>query len=178
MNYLVKMRMKSLLFGTTLERSCKWLSMNTEENMSKDNIKSPQNNDHESEASLDETAASLEQVAESYPEVEPVLEKLNPDDKSIVERVLWAEMFSGPLPHPSHLREYAEVHSEAPDIIFNMAQKQQEHKHHMQKTHINKSFGMEKLGIILGFILAFVFLVGGFILIAIDKEVIGVATVK
>lgn len=124
-----------------------------------------------------ESAASLEQAAETDPEVEDIVDKLDPREIKKVESVIKAEAFSGPLPHPSHVKEYADVYDKAPEIIFDMAQKQQDHRHFMQQTHIKKSFGMEKLGIILGFILALFFLLGGFALITYDKEIYGIAAV-
>jgi|SRR5690625_2586508 len=153
--------------------------MNTEEEKTKDNTESQQihNQEKQIEDAKEETTASLEQVAETDPEVEVIVDKLEPDEVKKVNSVIKAEAFSGPLPHPSHLEKYAEIYDKSPEIIFDMAEKQQNHRHYMEKTEMNKILNMEKLGIILGFILALFFLLGGFALIAYDKEVYGVTAV-
>lgn len=124
-----------------------------------------------------EVAASLEQVAETDPEVGVIVDKLDPDEIKKVDSVIKAEAYAGPIPHPDHLEKYAEIYEKAPEIIFSMAEQQQSHRHYMQKTEMTKILNMERLGIVLGFVLALFFLLGGFALIAFDKEIYGVAAV-
>src|SRR5699024_2658926 len=147
----------------------------------KDTTKTQQDDNHNQKQTIEEakeqSAASLEQAAQTDPEVGEIIDKLEPDEVKKVDSVIKAEAFSGPLPHPTHMREYAEIYDKSPEIIFDMAEKQQNHRHYMEKTEMNKILNLENLGIILGFILALFFLLGGFVLIAYDKEVYGVAAV-
>lgn len=110
-----------------------------------------------------------------------VYNKLNEEERLSLERTFTKTVerrmrFSGPLPHPEHLRQYAEVYEGAPKEIFEMARKQMEHRHEIEiresdlrKSIVNKSSFNNNLGVILGFILALTFVIGGLTLIAIDK---------
>lgn len=113
-----------------------------------------------------EIAAGLEDHAE----VEQILDKLEPEEQSII-----ATMFSGPLPPPEHLQGYAEVYPDAPEKIFGWVEEQQNHRHYMEEKHLNKSFRQNTIGIISGVLVSLVFVIGGIVLIIMDKEIYGLS---
>ena len=71
----------------------------------------------------------------------------------IVERVTtiaYSEMFSGPLPHPKHLAEYAQIIPDGPNRIMAMAEKNLEHHSSMQRTGLQAEVAERRLGLWLG----------------------------
>lgn len=81
------------------------------------------------------------------------------------------EFFSGPLPPPEVLRQYSELLPDAVERIFKMAEQQAEHRQVMERASIR----IELRGQAFGFVLALTSIVGGLILIAFDKPLIGAA---
>lgn len=112
-----------------------------------------------------------DEIAATSEEAENIFEKLEPEE----QEELIATMFSGPLPPPEHLAGYAEVHPEAPEKIFQWVEDQQNHRHKMEENHMNKSFRQSTIGIFSGVLISLVFIVGGIILILLDKEVYGLS---
>ena len=84
-----------------------------------------------------------------------------------------SEHFSGPIPHPRHLRGYEEVAPGAAERIIGMAEKQQAHHMHMDKSVLSAEISDRKLGMWLG-AGAFAFLVGCALVTAltIDSEIV------
>ena len=77
-------------------------------------------------------------------------------------------LFSGPIPPPALMKEYAEIDPEFPRRFFEVADKQLAHDHAVEKDIIasNKEIvlnnqNLEKRGQLFGFILALVGLFGG-----------------
>lgn len=62
--------------------------------------------------------------------------------------VATAEMFSGPMPHPQHLKAYEDISPGAAKSILDMAISEQNHRHKMQ----NLEMFFPYLGLITGFI--------------------------
>ncbi|WP_445479191.1 DUF2335 domain-containing protein [Lysinibacillus irui] len=128
------------------------------------------------ESTSEEVEDTSSELIEKHPEVERILEKLDPQDKDVLMTSMRQEMYSGPLPHPDHLKGYAECYPDAPKEIFEMVKKQMDHRHDMdskrtelQKDNLNKHYFNLNLGLICGFILAFTFLISGVVLILMDK---------
>lgn len=128
------------------------------------------------ESTSEEVQDTSSELIEKHPEVEQILEKLDPQDKAVLMTSIKREMYSGPLPHPDHLKSYAECYPDAPKEIFEMAKKQMAHRHDMENRHtelqednLNKHYFNLNLGLICGFVLAFTFLISGVVLILKDK---------
>lgn len=83
------------------------------------------------------------------------------------------EHYSGALPHPRLIAQFKEVMPDAPERIFRMAEKQQDHRIHLEKTVIEGDVKRADLGLVLGFILFIVFGVGGIILLYVGKQIEG-----
>lgn len=141
----------------------------------------------ENESTLDETVGSQEnslsdsmtEFVDSHPEVGSIVRKLpRHDQKTLVSSLeSYSESYSGPLPHPEHLKEYANIYPEAPKVIFSMAESQQTHRMQMQVSSMNKYYGHNTLGLIFGFTLALIFLLGGFTCIFLDKTGVGLTVI-
>ena len=80
---------------------------------------------------------------------------------AVVVRQAYAA-FSGPLPPPSLLKGYEEVCPGSADRIITMAEKQQQHRH-----------SMEKWGLAASFLLTFTLVIGSIWLVYQGKELTG-----
>lgn len=109
-------------------------------------------------------------LQEHHPEVEQILEKLEPEEKEIISTMI---SYSGPLPPPEYLRGYAEVYPEAPEKIFGWVDEQQAHRQTMDKEILNKSFKQSTYGLFCGLAVVLTFIILGFVLILMDKEAAG-----
>lgn len=116
----------------------------------------------------EEIAATVES-----PVIEGILKKLEPEEREI----LALSSYSGPLPPPEYLKGYVEVYPEAANQIFRWAEDEQKHRHYMEKESLKKSFRYNSIGLIGGIVLSLFFIVGGFILIILDKDVLGVSVI-
>lgn len=91
--------------------------------------------------------------------------------------MLQARQFSGPLPPPEILDHYNQIHPGAAERIICMAEQQGDHRRHLEKVTIEANAFSEKLGPILGFILAMTVVVGGIWLISKGLKAEGLAAV-
>ena len=89
----------------------------------------------------------------------------HPDETSqvVTQIISRAESFSGPLPHPGHLRAYNDVAPGSAQELLNMAKLEQKHRHHMQRSEMMYPY----LGQVLGFV-GFVSSVVGAYLLALN----------
>ncbi|MDI9354861.1 MAG: DUF2335 domain-containing protein [Cyanobium sp. MAG06] len=67
---------------------------------------------------------------------------------------LTQSIFSGPLPSPNILSEYNNILPTAADRIITMAENQQAHRFGIENRVINSDIQKQKLGMILGFLIA------------------------
>lgn len=70
--------------------------------------------------------------------------------------VMHEESFSGPIPPPSILKQYEEMHPGSADRILKMAEKQADHRMALEKKAIGGQVDQSKRGQVFGFILALV----------------------
>jgi uncharacterized membrane protein len=87
------------------------------------------------------------------------------------------ESFSGPIPHPDILARYADIIPNGADRILRMAEQQESHRQHLEKVVVESGAKRSSLGMFLGFILTLVLGVGGIFLIAMGKQVDGLAVI-
>jgi uncharacterized membrane protein len=88
-----------------------------------------------------------------------------------------AHIFKGPIPHPSLLAQYNDVIPDAASRILGMAEREQEHRHTMEKHLLESSEKRAKSGLRFGFILALGLSVGAIYLLSIGQSVEGLATI-
>jgi uncharacterized membrane protein len=94
-------------------------------------------------------------------------------------RIQQTEMraFSGPLPHPEDLEKYNQVLPGAADRIIRMAEQQLSHRQSLESKVVDANIKAQRVGTVLGFILALVAIGGGIFLVYVGKEATGIAAI-
>lgn len=72
------------------------------------------------------------------------------------------EQFSGPMPHPKHLREYDDILPGAAERILSMAEQNLQHSVDMDRSILKAEVADRKLGMVLGAGLFGLLIVGAF----------------
>jgi len=81
--------------------------------------------------------------------------------------------YRGPIPPPKLFGQYENILSGAADRILKMAEKQSEHRHSLEKQHVDRSLKDARTGLHYGFIIViFCLLISGTLLF-IDKTTSG-----
>lgn len=87
------------------------------------------------------------------------------------------QYFSGPLPPPEILSQYKEAFPDCPERIVAMAERQSAHRQSQEKIELAASISLAKTGQIIGAILAGIIILGGIVLVAMDKNAQGFALI-
>ena len=85
--------------------------------------------------------------------------------------------FSGPLPPPEALERYNQIVPGAAERIIAMAESQHDHRQELEKHVIHSNVSAQRLGTLLGFIVAMTAIIGGIWLIHEGKDTAGLASV-
>lgn len=85
-----------------------------------------------------------------------------------------AQGFSGPLPHPDLLIKYNEAFPGCAERIVGMAERQSSHRQAIEQKVIYSNVISERLGQILGFIIAIIVILSGVYLTMHDKPTQGI----
>lgn len=88
-----------------------------------------------------------------------------------------ASAFSGPLPHPDILARYNEVVPNGADRIFAAFERQGLHRESLEASVVRGNIKSQNQGSWFGFIVSMTAVIGGIYLIAIGKQVSGLATI-
>lgn len=99
------------------------------------------------------------------------------DDGSSVAIQASVSSFSGPLPPPEALAAFDAIVPGAAERILVMAEKQQTHRHQLESQVVSSNSFAQRLGPILGFVLAALIVLGGFWLIEQGKSIVGMAAI-
>ena len=83
------------------------------------------------------------------------------------------QMYEGPIPHPDMLQKYDDIFPGFADRIIQMTEKQVEHRRELENKVIDSKISDSRLGMVLGFIIAFMTVVIGGFLIYKDKNAEG-----
>lgn len=117
------------------------------------------------------------------PEVIEILDELPEQYRKLAETAVQisvqqvtAEYYSGPLPPPRILAQYKDILPDLPDRLFSMAEKQQEHRHEMEKAVVFSNIRNELLGTLSGPVVAITLLILGAIIILAGKSIEGLIT--
>lgn len=89
-----------------------------------------------------------------------VLERDIPSVASRITKIAVSEQFSGPMPHPKHLREYDQILPGAAERILSMAERNLDHNMQSNRTALEAEIDDRKRGMYFGFF-SLVFLIGG-----------------
>ena len=87
------------------------------------------------------------------------------------------EVFSGPIPSPDILEHYEYVFPGAAERIFQMTERQMEHRIEIENKVIQSKIRDSMVGMVLGFLLALVISIIGGLLIWKGKEISGFTTI-
>ena len=85
--------------------------------------------------------------------------------------------WAGPLPHPDALERYNQIVPTAAERILAMAESQHDHRLSIEKQVIDSNLSAQKLGTILGFIVAMTAIFGGVFLAYVGKETSGLSAI-
>jgi uncharacterized membrane protein len=85
--------------------------------------------------------------------------------------------WSGPLPHPETLERYNQVVPSAAERIIRLAETQHDHRLAIEKEVVDSNINSQKLGTILGFIVAMTAIIGGVFLAYVGRETSGVTSI-
>lgn len=130
--------------------------------------------DSETETEIDNEKQEIADIRE----VNDILDKsdLSKTQKiKVLQLVARKEEYSGPIPHPSHLGNYEKILPGSADRILKMAERQSMHRQDNQTKIVDFEIKFRGRGQIFGFILAFAGIIGGFVLVLSDKDVIGLS---
>ena len=95
------------------------------------------------------------------------------DLQQAVLQVMRAEMFTGPLPHPTHLKEYEAILPGAAERIMKMAEEQGKHRREIEKTVILSESKNSARGSWFAFIFGMSSIIIGSILLLLGKDIQG-----
>ena len=87
------------------------------------------------------------------------------------------EAYSGPLPSPDMLECYNAAFAECAERIVAMTEKQALHRREIEKVFVQSAVKNEARGQIFGFIIALSAILGGTIIVAMGKDVIGLIAI-
>jgi uncharacterized membrane protein len=85
--------------------------------------------------------------------------------------------FSGPLPPPEALERYNQIVPGAAERIIVMAESQHSHRQGLEKHVIHSNVSAQRLGTVLGFIVAMTVVIGGMYLVHEGKSGEGLAAI-
>lgn len=88
-----------------------------------------------------------------------------------------SEFFSGPLPHPELLQGYEDTCPGAAERILSMAEKQADHRRAMETRNHTQGANRERLGMVLGFVVAMSAIWGGVYLIRSGFQAEGLTSI-
>jgi uncharacterized membrane protein len=87
------------------------------------------------------------------------------------------QQWSGPLPHPEALERYNQIVPGSAERIIAMAEDQHDHRIEIETRVIESNISAQKLGTILGFVVAMTAIVGGSLLVYGGKETSGLTAI-
>jgi len=85
--------------------------------------------------------------------------------------------WSGPLPQPEALERYNQIVPTAAERIIKMAETQHDHRVAIEQQVVDSNIDSQKLGTILGFIVAMTAILGGIFLAYVGRETSGLASI-
>ena len=87
-----------------------------------------------------------------------------------------SETYSGPTPHPEHLRQYEEIAPGSAQQMIDMAHDQARHRQHLEKVVVEGNDKRATHGLYLGWFIAVVVLAFGFVLVLQGRNLAGFIT--
>lgn len=122
---------------------------------------------------------NLQEVLELVPDdvlIGVLAERIRREPNAEVKRIVSAvseETFSGPIPPPSMLGAYDNVHAGLANRIVSMAESQQLHRQSLEKQSVEAAIKTESRGQHYALALSVLIIIGSLFLIASGKEISG-----
>lgn len=104
-------------------------------------------------------------------------EKIQQNPNPLLVSTTHEVQYSGPLPPPGVLKQYKEIYPEAPEIIITAFENQVAHRIQSENRVISANIRHQSIGQWFGFIVALIVIVGGLVVILLDKEVEGIVAI-
>jgi uncharacterized membrane protein len=103
--------------------------------------------------------------------------KLQPPHNIVSVQKSTYAAFEGPIPPPGLLKQYGEIIPDAPERILAMAEKQSLHRQYLEKIVVEGDNKRANKGQWMAFALAFLTIIGGFYLIYLSKDILGISAI-
>ncbi len=129
------------------------------------------------------TQKSLSADSPSTPTNQPAGLDIQPDQPAqrqqsqVSVRAQSFQAFQGPVPPPGMLAEYERIFPGCAERLVAMAESQLSHRQGLESAVVHSNVAAEKRGQWMAFVLAFAAIAGGVILIALGKDIQGLATI-
>jgi len=94
-----------------------------------------------------------------------------------VGHLLVRQEFTGPVPPPSVIGDYEAIFPGAAKLIFSAWEKQADHRRALETRVIEADIASERRGVHLAFMLAALAVIGGTVLVALDKNAAGLVAI-
>jgi len=128
--------------------------------------------------SEDTSKSHAEYISDEKPVAVSSVPQNKPKDQSALSNAVMVQaQFSGPLPPPAILEHYDQIQPGAANRIICMAEEQSAHRRAIEKLIVQAEASSQRLGPILGFIIAMTVIIGGMWLIANGREIGGLVAV-
>ena len=99
------------------------------------------------------------------------------DKNKLLSHLVMERRYSGPLPPAEEFAMYDKTTPGAGNRILAMAEDQAHHRQSMEKSYLEIQSKSMQRGQRYGFALSVIIIVGGFVLIALDKNAYGIAAI-
>jgi len=135
-------------------------------------------NESEAELNPDDSGVDKIEVVNDILEVAAELsdepqKKLRQAARIVRTQFEFFESYAGPIPHPRIIEGWERVLPGSADRILALTEKQQTHRHNLEASVVRAGILHERIGMGLGFILAFSALLFGFYLLINGKSIEG-----
>ena len=115
-----------------------------------------------------------ERIPDELLEIVEALREDDPQKAGVVLRfAMEATRWSGPLPTPTDLAAYNSAYDGCARDIVDMARRQQDHRIDIEKQSIRADIALRGRGQTFGFIIVLTTIVGGFVTLALGKQLYG-----
>ena len=107
-------------------------------------------------------------------------QRLQPDSPALRDRTVEVTetlYYQGPLPPPEVLKKYNEAHPNATAIILRSFEEEGKHRRKMQSAIVEQGIVRARRGQLFAFILAMTVVVGGVLLLLLEKNIVGFSAI-
>jgi len=104
-----------------------------------------------------------------HQEIEPLIK----DIRTVTTQISKVQIWQGPVPHPEDLKRFDKVVPGTGKKLINQFIKQSDHRMSIENKVVSSNIKKESIGQIFGFTLMLLIIAGGFTMVFLDKDVVG-----